>query len=282
VQLRTMRKLGPVIWLFVLIPALATAANAHAQRENEMPPPQEHEYGSGFFDQLRLVFGRFQEADLQRVFQTARPIKCSDLVTDKGEWRDVAFFNENRKLGDWYRKSLDEVKHDLAVYVFRGTCGGADEHIRVTTKFPVYESIKAYQEGRIRFQELDVNVNAPANLAFNPQTRAYAFDLPYLFRVANQDGDPLYTLNPRHLSDEYARNVASHWECKAVTADDVTYQFLICRTTLIPLGTDDNSHDRNRPFGASAYSILSDGKEASSTVKLTIGVPADSTPSAAK
>ena len=53
--------------------------------------------------------------DLKRVFQMARPIQCGELVTDKGEWKEVAFFNENRKLGDWYRTSLDEVKSELAV-----------------------------------------------------------------------------------------------------------------------------------------------------------------------
>ena len=273
---RTMMKFSGVIWLFLLIAALTLRTSAHGQRDNEAQAPQEHEYGRRFFDQLRLIFGRFEDADLQRVFQGARPIRCSDLLKDKGEWRDVAFFNENRKLGGWYRKSLDEVKHDLAVYLFKGTCNGSAEQLRVTTKFPVYESIKAYQEGIIPFQEIDVNVNPPVNVSFNPQNRAYVFDLPYLFRIPNADGDPAYTLNPRHLSDQYARNLASRWECKAVAAEDVTYQFLICHTSLIPLEPAESSQERIRPFGASAYSILSDGKEASAAVKFTFGAQSDS------
>src|SRR5215813_14646587 len=82
--------------------------------------PESTPYGDRFFEQLGSIFGRFRDADLQYVFQTARPIRCSDLVMEKGEWRAVGFFNENRKIGDWYRKSLDAVKHDLAVYVFKG------------------------------------------------------------------------------------------------------------------------------------------------------------------
>ena len=104
--------------------ALLAGTNAHAQRERPVPPPQENDYGAKFFDELRRIFGRFRDADLRRVFDAAGPIPCSELVTDKGEWREVAFFNENRKLGDWYRTSLDEVKDDLAVYVFKGSCGG--------------------------------------------------------------------------------------------------------------------------------------------------------------
>jgi hypothetical protein len=273
---RTMMKLSPAIWLVLLIAALTTGTNAQAQRDNETAPPQDREYGRRFFDQLRLIFGRFEDADLRGVFQRARPIQCSDLITDKGEWRDVAFFNENRRIGDWYRKSLDEVKHDLAAYVFSGTCDGPAERLRVTTKFPVYESFKAFQERRIPFQEIDVNVNAPVSVSFNPQNRAYVFDLPYLFHVTNQNGDPVYTLNPRNLSDRYAANLASRWECKAVTAKDVTYQFLICHTTLIPLGPAESGQDSTRPFGAAAYSILTDGKEASSTVKLTFDTQSDS------
>jgi hypothetical protein len=276
VHRRTMMRFSSVTWLFLLLAALTAATNAYAQSESEWPPSQQHEYGGRFFDQLRQIFGRFEDADLQRVFQKARPIQCSDLVTDKGEWQGVAFFNENRKFGDWYRKSLDEVKHDLAAYVFAGTCDGPAERLRVTTKFPVHESIKAYQEGRIPFREIDVNVNAPVNVSFNPQNRAYVFDLPYLFRLPNPEGDPVYTLSPRRLADQYAPNLASRWECKAVAAKDVTYQFLICRTTLVSLDPSERSQGRTPPFGASAYSILSDGKEASSTVKLTFGAQSDS------
>src|SRR5437667_11948938 len=54
-------------------------------------------YDRKFFIQLRGVFGRFRDSDLERVFDQAKPIQCSELVNDEGEWRTVAFFNENRE-----------------------------------------------------------------------------------------------------------------------------------------------------------------------------------------
>src|SRR5215470_7359088 len=141
-----------------LVTALLMGTYAHGQRERQVPPPQEDDYGAKFFDQLRRIFGRFRDADLRRVFDAAGPIPCSELVTDKGEWREVAFFNENRKLGDWHRSSLDEVKNDLAVYIFKGVCRGQRGPVQVITKFPVDESIRAYQERRINFREIEVNI----------------------------------------------------------------------------------------------------------------------------
>src|SRR5262249_10095267 len=93
---------------------------------------------------------------------------------------------------------------------------------------------------------------------------------------SDTSGDPIYTLNPRRLSDRYATDVMNRWECKLVSAEDVTYQFLICHTTLVPRNTAPGT-GRTVPFGASAYSILSDGKEASSNVKLMFGATPDST-----
>jgi hypothetical protein len=260
-----------------LVTALFAGTNAHGQRERQVPPPQESDYGAKFFDELRRIFGRFRDADLRRVFDSAGPIPCSELVTDKGEWREVAFFNENRKLGDWYRTSLDEVKDDLAVYAFKGSCGGSRAAVQVTTKFPVAESIHAFQDRRIKFQDIDVNVNAPVTASFNSQTRAYTFDLPYLFRESDQNGGRLYSLYPRRLSDRYATEVTNRWECKAVIADDVTYQFLICNTTLIDrqYGGGQRGQERGSSFGSSAYSILSDGREASSSVTLSFGDAAE-------
>jgi hypothetical protein len=253
-------KAGLIVCLFLLISLARPDLNAQQ--------PESTQYGDRFFEQLGSIFGRFRDADLQKVFQTARPILCSDLVMEKGEWRAVGFFNENRKLGDWYRKSLDAVKHDLAVYVFKGDCDGARERLEVTTKFPVHESIDAYEARKIGFDEIVVNVNAPVKVSYQAKTRAYTFDLPYLFRVPNPEGDVVYSLNPRHLSDRYVPNVVNHWECKAVKAADVTYQFLICRNEVVPV---ESRQEKNRTFGAVGYTILSDGKEASSTVRLTFG-----------
>ena len=259
---------------FLFVAALLTASGTYAQREREMPPPQIDAYGGKFFDQLQRIFGRFKNEDLERVFKSADPLACSDLVTENGEWRDVAFFNENRSYGDWYRTNIDEVKNDLTVYVFKGACREKRDPVQVTTKFPVHESLRAYQEGKIHFNDIDVNVNAPVTAMYDRETKAYTFDLPYLFRIKDEERDPVYSLNPRRLSDQYVTNMTNRWECKAVTASDVTYRFMICRTSIIPRGP--SSQERPRPFGASAYSILSDGKEASSTVRFTFGPLTDS------
>src|SRR5215468_10871555 len=161
-----------------LVTVLVAATNAHAQRERQVPPAQEDDYGAKFFDQLRRIFGRFRDTDLRRVFDAAVPIPCAELVTDKGEWKEVAFFNENRKLGDWYRTTLDEVKSELAVYVFRSACGGQRASVQVTTKFPVDESVKSYQAGRIPFRDIAINVNSPVTATYDAQSQIYTFDLP--------------------------------------------------------------------------------------------------------
>src|SRR5262249_39828858 len=115
------------VWrvLFFIL-CLSFASAVYAQREREIQPPDESQYGRRFFVQLRTVFGRFRDADLQRVFDRAEPIQCSELINEKGEWRTVAFFNEKRELGDWYRASFEEVKSDLAVFIFKGVCRGED------------------------------------------------------------------------------------------------------------------------------------------------------------
>ena len=92
----TSAKLSRVL---LLIAGLLTAITVCAQREREIHPPEEPRYGRRFFLQLRGIFGRFRDADLQRVFEAAQPIQCSELANDKGEWRTVAFFNEKRELG---------------------------------------------------------------------------------------------------------------------------------------------------------------------------------------
>jgi hypothetical protein len=255
----------------------AREAQARAQRERDSAKPQAtnaategDRYDRKFFIQLRGVFGRFRDSDLERVFERAQPIQCSELVNDQGEWRTVAFFNENRELGDWYRRNFDEVKTDPAVFIFKGVCRGEHGPVQLATKFPVTESTDAYNQHRIDFDEIAINVNPPVRASFDPQTEAYAFELPYLFLVREHDGEHLYSLDPPRLADryDYARNVVDSWACKSVNAENVTYQFLICRTTTLPRNARERAYSR-AAFGASAYFILSDGKEASSSVKLS-------------
>ena len=137
--------------LEILIAALLISLPLLAQRERQVTSPSEDSdrFGHGFFDQLSAVFGRFRDLDLQRAFENARPIECSELINQKGEWHPVAFFNEKRDLGSWYHKSLDQVRHDLTAYLFKGTCRGEHGAVQLTTKYPVVETLDAYQHGTI-------------------------------------------------------------------------------------------------------------------------------------
>jgi hypothetical protein len=54
-----------------------------------------------------------------------------------------------------------------------------------------------------------------------------------------------------------------------VSDDAVTYQFLICRSSTLPRDAGLRNQNRTPSFGGSAYFILSDGREASSSVKLS-------------
>jgi hypothetical protein len=111
-----------LICLFLFICAFP-GADLFARQEQQVQPGEDSAYGSKFFDQLRAIFGKFRDADLQRVFQEAQPIQCSELVGRKGAWRPVAFFNEDRKLGDWFRESLEEVERPGPVHL-QGVCRG--------------------------------------------------------------------------------------------------------------------------------------------------------------
>jgi hypothetical protein len=248
-------------------------ATSYAQRERQMQPPEESAYGSKFFDQLHSIFGIFRDSDLQRAFQMAQPIQCSELVASKGEWRTVAFFNEDRSLGEWCRNSLEEVKSDLSVYIFKGPCDGDQGAIQVTTEFPVGASVDAYNARKIGLEQVDVNVNEPVSAVFDPITQAYRFELPYLFVVGRRSSGNVYSLIAPRLEDSYAADVTSRWECKVVKSNDVTYRFLICRTATVARNMAVRNQNRDLGFGASAYFILSDGLEAQTSVKLSFGDP---------
>jgi hypothetical protein len=275
--MRRSRRLGPFLTLvFVFISFVSV--DLYAQQERQIEPPAPSDYGTKFFDQLRTLFGRFRDADLQRAFDSAGPVPCSQLISDNGEWREVAFFNEDRRLGDWFHQSLESVKSDMSVYVFKGLCRSDRSNVQLVTKFPVRDTLDAYNERRINLQQVVVNVNAPVVAAFDPRTEAYAFDLPYLYAVQDPNtASTVYSLTAEHVSDRYDQQVTNHWECKAVHAPDVTFQFMICRTGTLPKSRA--LQDRVRPaYGSSAFFILSDGREASTSVKLSFGGGDDSHP----
>src|SRR5262245_30910808 len=143
-----------VLFTFAAIISLTTSL--YGQRERQIAPAAEDaQYGRKFFVQLRAVFGRFRDADLQRVFDGAQPIDCSELVNGDGEWRTVAFFNEKRELGDWYRANFEEVKSDLSVFLFKGVCRGEHGPVQLTTKFPVSESVEAFNRSQVGFDQIE-------------------------------------------------------------------------------------------------------------------------------
>jgi hypothetical protein len=279
VQLGMRKSLG--LWPFLTLAfvfVFFASVDLYAQRERQLEPPPASEYGTKFFDQLRTLFGRFRDSDLQRAFDSAGPVPCSELISDNGEWREVAFFNEDRRLGDWFHQSLESVKSDLSVYIFKGLCRSDRSNIQLVTKFPVRESLDAYNDRRIDLQQIIVNVNAPVVASFDPRTEAYAFDLPYLYAVQDRNtAATVYSLSADYTSDRYDQQVTNHWECKAVHAPDVTFQFMVCRTSTMPKSRA--QQERFRPaYGSSAFFILSDGREASTSVKLSFGTGDDSHP----
>jgi len=255
----------------IFLPVLFASTILLAQQERQIPPPDDGQFGTKFFTQLRSIFGTFRDSDLQRVFQLAEPIQCNELVSGRGEWRPVAFFNDNRKLGDWFRDSIEEVRSDISVYIFKGPCRGDHGPVQLTTKFPVQESIDAFADGKIPIDRVDVNVNAPVSVVFDPRSGAYTFDLPYLFLVSHQATSDLFSLNPAHFGDRYATNVTDMWDCKAVSSKDITYRFMICRTSTAGRGPGSRPPSRTPSDGSSAYFILSDGSEAHSSVTLDFG-----------
>ena len=260
----------PLRVLFLICVVFAPAG-VYAQRQRQLQAPEEGAYGSKFFDQLRSIFGMFRDADLQNAFQLAQPIQCSELVVGKGEWRTVAFFNEDRSLGEWCRSSIEEVKSDLSVYIFKGPCSGDRGTIQVSTEFPVGASVDAYTDGKIGLDQVDINVNAPVRAVFDLGTQAYIFELPYLFLVGQRSTGKVYSFVAPHLEDSYAPDVTDRWECKAVKSNDVTYRFLICRTATVARDAAVRNQNRDRSFGASAYFILSDGMEAQTSVSVSFG-----------
>jgi hypothetical protein len=264
-------KIRPMLSLLLVFLFLSSAVmRAQAQDERQIPSSEEETYGSKFFNQLRSLFGKFQDSDLQRSFSEADAIQCSELVSHKGEWRPVAFFNEDRSLGAWCRESLAEVKADLTVFTFKGPCRGDRGTVQVATEFPVMASVEAYNRREIDLSKVDVTVNAPVNVVFDLRTQAYTFELPYLFLTGKRGSMKLYSLEAQTASDAYANDVTSGWECKAVRSRDVTYRFLICRTATLSRNSDRNQ-STGRSFGASAFFILSDGVETHTSVNLSFG-----------
>src|SRR5689334_17997843 len=118
------------IFCSLLIIAVAVVSDGLGQREREVPPLRESPFGPEFLAQLQRLFQRFSNGDLHRIFVTAPPLRCSELVEGTGEWRDVAFFNGRRS---WYRTSATELQNNPDLYVFKGVCTDELATLKVTT-----------------------------------------------------------------------------------------------------------------------------------------------------
>jgi len=219
-------------------------------------------YDLKFFQVLKKVFDDFGEVELQRAFQSAQPISCSELV---GNWRQAAFFSEDRNLERWYFKSFAEVQAELSRYMFQGPCQSESATLELRTRFPVRESVDDYNKAGIEFDRIAFKLNPPVKAAFDSKLRTYIFELPYLYPTGIRDNT--YTLVPQNSSVKLATDVTNRWECKAVKAADVTYRFLLCRTSIVPRNQSLRSASEDK-IGKFAYALLTDGREARARVAL--------------
>jgi hypothetical protein len=220
--------------------------------------------GPRFFQALQTLFDTFN-ADLRRVFQNAPRIECSDLV---GDWRTAAFFNEDARLERWFYKSFEEVQADLSRYIFQGDCKTESADIDVVSRFPVRDSLEAYNRKEIEFDRIVYKANAPVKARFDSRARVYAFELPYLYVTGRNGDNSTYSMMPPNAAARYAQEVTNRWECKSVKNTDVTYRFVLCRTAILPRNRTARS-DEESVSGRSAYMLLIDGREARTSAVLS-------------
>lgn len=262
-----------VCTFFLMFPLISAA---QIRRPVSAPAQESGDFGSKFFEDLGILFGRLQQSELDRAFQRAKPAHCSDLVGQTGEWKEVAFLNDDRKLGDWHYSNIDDVKRDLAAFVFSGACRGEAGPVKVATSYPVEESYDRFKEGKIPFSKIVINDNDPVSVIFDRTTEAYIFQLPYLYLESTTNSDVVYTLTPPRIISRPETTVALEFRCKALSDAELTYRFLLCRTRVANRDSHVENQKLRQPLGNAAYYILSDGKEASASVKLDFDSGSDS------
>src|SRR5262249_20459124 len=162
------------VWFALLLLPLHSVAQI---RRPVAAPEDRGDYGRKFFDDLRSLFGRLQQADLDRAFQRAKSLHCSDLAGQSGEWKEVAFLNDDRKLGDWHFESIEDVRNDLTTFVFSGACSSENDSLKVATSYAVQETADKYVQGKIPLTQVVMSDNAPVTLRFDENSGAYVFEL---------------------------------------------------------------------------------------------------------
>jgi hypothetical protein len=247
-----MRWIGFVMLAGVLISPVETRGQA--------------QYDERFFAALRSVFDTFNRTDLQRVFQSAPRIACTELL---GDWRTAAFFSEDNNLERWFYKTFEEVQADLSRYIFQGDCKKESADLDVVSRFPVRDSMDAYNRKEIEFDRIGYKVNAPVKARFDSRAKAYAFELPYLFVTGRNGDNSTYSMMPPNAAAKYAQEVTNRWECKSVKNAELTYRFLLCRTAIVPRNPTARNSNGESVRGKAAYILLTDGKEARSTTVLS-------------
>src|SRR5215813_13650340 len=110
---------------------------------------QNPDFGAKFLDDLKTLFGRLETSELDSAFQRTKAIRCSDLIGKSGEWKDVAFLNDNRNLAAWHYDDIDSVKSDPVRYVFSGMCTTEQAALRLETRYPIKESYNQFRKGMI-------------------------------------------------------------------------------------------------------------------------------------
>jgi len=229
---------------------------------------QEPDFGAKFLNDLKTLFGHLETSELDKAFQRAKAIRCSDLVGRSGEWRDVGFLNDNRNIAAWHYEDIDSVKTDPVRYVFSGTCTSEQAPLKLATRYPIQESFDQLRKGKIPMSRIDVRDNPPVSVIFDRPTNSYTFQLPFLYRQGS-GAETTYTLTPPTNASRPEPGVATEFRCKAINDDDLTYRFLLCRTTFVNLNATTSKERISNEPGSWAYYIFSDGREASSTVNLT-------------
>jgi hypothetical protein len=250
-------------WFLALVIAGFSAAPAYAQD----PPAtaQSPAFDAKFFQVLKALFDDFSGTDLARRFQSAQPIQCSELL---GDWRPAAFLNDDPKLERWFYRTFGEVQAELARYSFRGRCDSESAPLDVSSRFPIRESVDAYNSRKIDFDKIAYKVNAAVRATFDARTRTYGFSLPYLYLAGQRNGTNQYSLVPPDGTAKPTSDVTNAWDCKAVKPATAAYRLLLCRTVIQPRNTAIRSQ-AEAVAGTSAFVILSDGKEAVSTFTLS-------------
>jgi hypothetical protein len=230
---------------------------------------QNPDFGAKFLEDLKTLFGRLETSELDSAFQRAKAIRCSDLVGRSGEWKDVGFLNDNRTLAAWHYEDIESVKSDPARFVFSGMCATEQGPLKLSTRYPIEESFEQYRKGAIPLSKVAVRDNPPVSVIFDRATNSYTFQLPYLYAVGPTRAETTYTLVPPTAASRPESGLTDEFRCKAINDADLTYRFLLCRTTLVNLNAANSKERISDSPNSRAYYIFSDGREASSSVNLS-------------